>query len=79
MSRERDQVLRRAVLADPTKEWTTKDVQELWRATGVDAPLRATARKALRSEPLLVLDDSNPTKRVHRARTSSSTEERRHG
>ncbi|KUH38420.1 MULTISPECIES: hypothetical protein [Streptomyces] len=66
MSAARLAVLRTAVRAE-AGEWTTHDVQRLYRACGIDAPFRATARRDLAREGLLALDDSNSDRRVFRA------------
>jgi hypothetical protein len=61
-------LLRRAV-RDGRGEWTTHRVQELYRAREYDAPFRRTARQdlaALARQGLLVLDDTDPGRRVFR-------------
>ncbi|WP_236241122.1 hypothetical protein [Streptomyces sp. CC228A] len=68
MSAERLQLLRAAV-RDYQGEWTTHRVQHFYRARGVDAPKRATARAGLAQlvrEGLLLLDDTTPWRRVFR-------------
>lgn len=75
MNRPRLSVLRHAALTDPDRRWTTVRVQRLYRAEGVAAPFRATARKDLAQlarEGLLTLDDTNPDERVWLARTTKA-------
>ncbi|MFE7105587.1 hypothetical protein ACFU98_10825 [Streptomyces sp. NPDC057575] len=50
-------------------EWTTNRVQDLYRAREHDAPKRKTARDdlaTLHRQGLLVLDDTDPGRRVFR-------------
>lgn len=75
MNRARLRVLRHAVRTDPDTRWTTVRVQRLYRAEGVAAPLRATARKDLAQlarEGLLTLDDTHPDERAWLARTTKA-------
>lgn len=61
-------LLRRAV-RDHQGEWTTNRVQELYRSRAYAAPFRRTARQdlaALTRQGLLVLDDTDPGRRVFR-------------
>ncbi|MEU0634366.1 hypothetical protein [Streptomyces sp. NPDC005989] len=62
-------LLRRAIRDRGTAPWTTRMVQQLYRARGYDAPLRKTARDdlaTLHRQGLLVLDDTDPDRRVFR-------------
>ncbi|MEU2135334.1 hypothetical protein [Streptomyces sp. NPDC018352] len=61
-------LLRRAV-RDYQGEWTTRMVQDLYRAREYAAPQRKTARDdlaTLHRQGLLVLDDTDPGRRVFR-------------
>ncbi|MFJ1695740.1 hypothetical protein ACIOHC_11400 [Streptomyces sp. NPDC088252] len=61
-------LLRRAV-RDHQGEWTTRRVRELYRSRAYDAPFRRTARQdlaVLARQGLLVLDDTDPGRRVFR-------------
>ncbi|MFF4661999.1 hypothetical protein [Streptomyces sp. NPDC001282] len=65
---DRLSLLRRAI-RDYQGEWTTCRVQRLYRARAYAAPLRKTARDdlaLLARQGLLVLDDTNPGRRVFR-------------
>lgn len=64
--------LRRAVLLDAIcaeqGEWTTRRVQQFYRAGNIPAPLRVTARKdlhALHVTGHLVLDDTDKGRRFY--------------
>lgn len=64
---DRIAVLEAAVAEDPGP-WTTARVQRLWRESGIDAPLRHTARQALDQlarRGQLVRDDSDPDCRTY--------------
>ncbi|WP_326768590.1 hypothetical protein OG978_32365 [Streptomyces sp. NBC_01591] len=65
---DRRALLRRAV-RDHQGEWTTHRVQDLYRDRSYDAPFRRTARQdlaVLARQGLLVLDDTDPGRRVFR-------------
>ncbi|MGW3164784.1 hypothetical protein ACWC9Q_18310 [Streptomyces sp. NPDC001142] len=65
---DRLSLLRRAV-RDSRGEWTTHRVQELYRSRAYAAPFRRTARQdlaVLARQGLLVLDDTDPGRRVFR-------------
>ncbi|MEU3219989.1 hypothetical protein [Streptomyces sp. NPDC006971] len=65
---DRLSILRRAV-RDYQGEWTTCRVQRLYRARAYAAPFRRTARQdlaVLARQGLLVLDDTDPGRRVFR-------------
>ena len=64
---DRIAVLEAAVAEDPGP-WTTARVQRLWRESGIDAPLRHTARQALghlARRGRLTRDDRNPARRTY--------------
>jgi hypothetical protein len=59
----------RAAVRDYQGEWTTRTVLNLYRAKGHNVPQRKTARDdlaLLARQGLLVLDDTNPGRRVFR-------------
>ena len=61
-------ILRRAI-RDYQGEWTTRRVWQLYRARGYNAPQRKTARDdlaLLQRQGLLILDDTDPCRRVFR-------------
>ncbi|MFE5090640.1 hypothetical protein ACFRCI_09595 [Streptomyces sp. NPDC056638] len=61
-------ILRRAI-RDYEGVWTTRMVQQLYRARGYAAPYRRTAKQdlvTLHRQGLLVLDDTDPGRRVYR-------------
>ena len=67
-SADRLALLRRAV-RDDRGVWTTHRVQDLYRSRAYAAPFRRTARQdlaALARQGLLVLDDTDPGRRVFR-------------
>ncbi|MEU6872424.1 hypothetical protein [Streptomyces sp. NPDC046751] len=62
-------LLRLAIRDRGATPWTTRMVQQLYRARGYDAPLRKTARDdlaLLARQGLLVLDDTDPGRRCYR-------------
>ncbi|MFH8336904.1 hypothetical protein [Streptomyces sp. AM6-12] len=57
-------------------EWTTRRVQRFYRATGIPAPLRATARKdlhALHMQGHLVLHEEDAGRRFYTVNTRKDT------
>ncbi|MFJ4852433.1 hypothetical protein [Streptomyces sp. NPDC088730] len=61
-------LLRRAI-RDYPGDWTTRMVQQLYRAHGYAAPYRRTAKGdlvALHRQGLLLLDDTDPSRRCYR-------------
>lgn len=65
---DRLSILRRAI-RDYQGEWTPRVVRELYQARAYDAPKRTTARDdlaTLHRQGLLVLDDTDPGRRVFR-------------
>ncbi|MEE1774492.1 hypothetical protein PUR34_41555 [Streptomyces sp. JV185] len=65
---DRLSILRRAI-RDYQGEWTARMVQDLYRAREYAAPKRKTARDdlaTLHRQGLLVLDDTDPSRRVFR-------------
>lgn len=62
-------LLRRAIRDYDGGPWTTRMVQQLYRAHGYAAPYRRTAKgdlAQLHRQGFLVLDDTDPGRRVYR-------------